>query len=120
MANCYNDLFVLDTDSMHWSCPVTQGKAPHPRAGVESAYLWLISLLPQLPSMLSTLAPKGLSVLLLVYHSAAVLLHRVLWHKHMSISSCADGGSCRVLGEHAKVLEAMSTLYLPLTIHSTA
>lgn len=33
IANCFNDLYVLDTESMHWSCPATQGPPPTPRAG---------------------------------------------------------------------------------------
>ncbi|KAL0028321.1 hypothetical protein WJX79_010343 [Trebouxia sp. C0005] len=33
VANCFGDLYVLDTDSMHWSCPATQGPPPAPRAG---------------------------------------------------------------------------------------
>lgn len=33
VANCFGDLYVLDTDTMHWSCPATQGPTPAPRAG---------------------------------------------------------------------------------------
>ncbi|KAL3133889.1 hypothetical protein ABBQ32_008347 [Trebouxia sp. C0010 RCD-2024] len=33
IANCFNDLYVLDTETMHWSCPATQGEPPAPRAG---------------------------------------------------------------------------------------
>ena len=33
VANCFGDLYVLDTDTMHWSCPATQGPTPMPRAG---------------------------------------------------------------------------------------
>ena len=33
VANCFGDLYVLDTESMHWSCPATQGPPPAPRAG---------------------------------------------------------------------------------------
>ena len=33
VANCFNDLYVLDTESMHWFCPPTQGPLPAPRAG---------------------------------------------------------------------------------------
>ncbi|KAL0045620.1 hypothetical protein WJX82_011651 [Trebouxia sp. C0006] len=33
VANCFGDLYVLDTESMHWSCRATQGPPPAPRAG---------------------------------------------------------------------------------------
>ncbi len=33
VANCFGDLYVLDTESMHWSCPATQGAPPASRAG---------------------------------------------------------------------------------------
>lgn len=33
IASCYNDLHVLDTETMHWSQPATQGTQPSPRAG---------------------------------------------------------------------------------------
>ncbi len=33
VANCFGDLYVLDTESLHWSCPATQGPPPAPRAG---------------------------------------------------------------------------------------
>ena len=34
VANCYGDLHVLDTETMHWSQPATAGPAPSPRAGM--------------------------------------------------------------------------------------
>lgn len=35
VANCYSDLHVLDTETMHWSQPATDGIKPTPRAGLQ-------------------------------------------------------------------------------------
>ena len=39
VANCYNDLFVLDTQTMMWLCPEISGPVPPERAGHASAVL---------------------------------------------------------------------------------
>eukprot|EP00884_Botryococcus_braunii_P007391 jgi/Botrbrau1/16653/Bobra.0068s0069.1 len=33
VAHCYNDLYLLDTETMQWSQPKTEGNPPSPRAG---------------------------------------------------------------------------------------
>ncbi len=39
VANCFNDLVVLDTQTMEWSTPRTEGPVPPPRAGHAAAVL---------------------------------------------------------------------------------
>jgi len=39
VANCFNDLTVLDTQTMEWSCPTAEGPVPPPRAGHAAAVL---------------------------------------------------------------------------------
>ncbi|KAG7671615.1 putative Acyl-CoA-binding domain-containing protein 5 [Nannochloris sp. 'desiccata'] len=39
VANCFNDLLVLDTQTMEWSCPSAEGPVPPPRAGHAAAVL---------------------------------------------------------------------------------
>jgi hypothetical protein len=39
VANCFNDLVVLDTQTMEWSSPRTDGPVPPPRAGHAAAVL---------------------------------------------------------------------------------
>jgi len=39
VANCYNDLAVLDTQTMEWSFPTAEGPVPPPRAGHAAAVL---------------------------------------------------------------------------------
>jgi Galactose oxidase, central domain len=34
VAHCYNDLYVLDTETLFWSKPKTLGTPPSPRAGL--------------------------------------------------------------------------------------
>lgn len=39
VATCYNDLHVLDTQTLEWSAPATEGAPPPPRAGHAAAVL---------------------------------------------------------------------------------
>lgn len=37
VANCYNDVVMLDTKTLEWSTPQTTGTPPTPRAGTRQA-----------------------------------------------------------------------------------